>query len=93
MTQLEKIKALVKYLPGKDIKYAEKFISKRDFKSLEEIVTADVKKLNIQLSKLTLEELKLPENEELSKKLTKLRNLEFEVDLYCSQLMLDDEEF
>lgn len=84
---------MVKYLPKKDIKFAEKFISKRDFKSLEELVTSDVKKLNNQLAKLTLEELKLPENEELSKSLTKLRNLEFEVDLYCSQLMLDDEEF
>lgn len=94
MTQLDKIKSLVKYLPDKDIKYAEKFINKRDFKSLQEIVESDVKKLNRQLGKLTLEELNKDENQHLSIQYDKLRTLEFEVDLYCSQLMLDnDEEF
>ena len=42
-TLLQKIKENSKFLPKKDIKFADKFIEKRDFESLYELVSADHK--------------------------------------------------
>lgn len=50
---------------------------------------SDIRKLTKQISKFTLED--LDKNEAVVEQLNKLKNLGFEVDLYCSQLMLDDE--
>ena len=38
-----KIKENIKYLPEKDIKFADKFMLKRDYESLYELVSADHK--------------------------------------------------
>ena len=39
---LEQIKDLIKFLPEKDITYAELFISNREFDKLKEIVKSDI---------------------------------------------------
>lgn len=39
---LEQIKDLIKFLPEKDIKYAELFLSNREFDKLKEIVKSDI---------------------------------------------------
>lgn len=42
MTEIEKMKNLIGCLPKKDIAYANKFIEKRDFQSLLELVDSDI---------------------------------------------------
>ena len=49
-TLLLKIKANCKYLPAKDIAYADKFIANRDFESLLEIIESDIAKLSRKLN-------------------------------------------
>lgn len=52
MTEVEKIKSLIGCLPKKDIAYANKFIEKRDFESLLEIVDSDITKAESQQTKI-----------------------------------------
>lgn len=39
---LERIKDLIKFLPKNDIKYAESFLSKREFDNLIDIIDSDI---------------------------------------------------
>lgn len=39
---LEQIRYLIKFLPKKDIKYAELFLNKREFDKLKELIKSDI---------------------------------------------------
>lgn len=45
MTQLEKIKSLIQYLPKKDIPIANKLIENREYESLLDLVVSDMERV------------------------------------------------
>lgn len=69
------------------MKYATKFFTKRDFKSLDELVSSTVVKITRNLSREN------PREDYKQIDLNKLKTLWFEIDLYCSQLMLDEDDY
>lgn len=87
MTQIQRIEELIPCLPKDEIKYADKFFKSRNFESLREIVSSTIKKIRRNLNKAE------PREDYKEVDMDKLETLYFEVDLYCSQLMLDDEEY
>lgn len=73
---LERIKGLLQYLPQKDIKYANKFISTRDYDSLQSLVGSAIYKIEKNLLSNS------PKEEYLSINIEKLNELKAEIDSY-----------
>lgn len=89
-TPVQTIKELVQYLPEKDIKFANKFIDKRDFESLSDLVKSDIYKIERDINSIP-EEL---EDEKIVKQkvLNQLENLKSEVDSYLMLLGYTEDE-
>lgn len=86
---LEKIKSLIEVLPQKDISYGYKFLEKRDFESLKELVDSAIYKLK---KKLKSDEF---EGGCLDTQLLQLNELQVEVNSYMSYLDIpeDNQDF
>lgn len=89
-TPVQTIKELVHYLPEKDIKFANKFIDKRDFESLSDLVKSDIYKIERDINSIPEEF----EDERLAKQkvLSQLENLKSEVDSYLMLLGYTEDE-
>lgn len=89
-TPVQTIKELVQYLPEKDIKFANKFIDKRDFESLSDLVKSDIYKIERDINSIPEEF----EDERLVKQkvLSQLENLKSEVDSYLMLLGYTEDE-
>ncbi len=83
-TPVQKMKELVKFLPKKDIKYANTFIEVRDFESLKDLVWSDLYKIDKNLDS------KNPNQEYLDLDSDKIMDLFTEVNNYCDLLYASD---
>lgn len=80
------IKELIGFLPAKDIKFAEKFISARDFESLKELVDSAI--IRVRRSQNSAS----PKPEYADIDLSKLEELKVQVDAYLLLLGVPEEE-
>lgn len=80
------IKELIGFLPTKDIKFAEKFISTRDFESLKELVDSAI--IRVRRSQNSAS----PKPEYADIDLSKLEELKVQVDAYLLLLGVPEEE-
>ena len=78
------IKRLIGSLPAKDIPFAEKFIAKRDFESLKELVESAMFKIRKSLAS------EKPKEEYLTINMDLLESLLTEVMLYLSYLDISE---
>lgn len=77
---LSTIKSLIIALPKKDVAFAEKFIAKRDFESLRELVDSAIIRVNKSLATEN------PKEEYKNIDLDSLESLSAEVSVYLSYL-------
>lgn len=77
-SHVEKIIELVKWIPPKDIPYANTFIERRDFESLRDLVKSDIVILRRK------------RNEHLSEQIEMLIQMKAEIDSYLLLLGLDE---
>lgn len=82
---LERIKSLLKYLPQRDIQYANKFISMRDYDSLQSLVGSAVYKIEKNLMSNN------PKEEYLLIDIVKLNELKAEIDSYILLITGEDD--
>ena len=66
MTALERIQSLINVLPEKDRKLAEKFIDKRQFESLYELVNSDIYKARKKAKASNIEEMSVSDIADMS---------------------------
>lgn len=66
MTALERIQSLINVLPEKDRKLAEKFIDKRQFESLYELVNSDIYKARKKARASNIEEMSVSDIADMS---------------------------
>ena len=86
MTAVERIRKLINTLPKSDIALGERFISERQFESLQELVDSAIFRINKSVRGPNLKE------EYLEVDLWELKKLKAEVDVYVEQLQLPSEE-
>lgn len=82
-----KIKQLIENLPEKDINLGHKFLEKRDFDSLKELVDSAIYKVKKSRSKHDINNIEKYINIDLDE----LNSLKAEVDNYVAQLHIMDE--
>ena len=82
---LERIKSLLKYLPQRDIQYANKFISMRDYDSLQSLVGSAIYKIEKNLISNN------PKEEYLLIDIVKLNELKAEIDSYILLITGEDD--
>lgn len=82
-----KIKQLIENLPEKDINLGHKFLEKRDFDSLKELVDSAIYKVKKSRSKHDINNIEKYINIDLDE----LNSLKAEVDSYVAQLHIMDE--
>lgn len=83
---VDRIKSLIKYLPEKDIPIGYKFIEKRDFESLKELVDSASYKIKRNLM------MENPREEYKNINIRNLNKLKLRVDEYVAQLFLPEED-
>lgn len=83
---VDRIKSLIKYLPKKDIPLGYKFIEKRDFESLKELVDSASFKIKRNLM------MENPKEEYKNINIRNLNKLKLRVDEYVAQLFLPEED-
>lgn len=83
---LIKIESLLMSLPRKDVKYGYKFLAKRDFESLKELVDSSIIKT---INNITSEN---PKKEYLEVNLDELRKLKVYVDEYAVPYLEGDND-
>ena len=83
---LNNIKKFINYLPSKDVQIGFKFLEKRDFENLKDLVDSAIirTKKNIRCE--------FPKQEYLNVDLERLNILKAEVDIYVFQLNLPEQE-
>jgi Arc/MetJ-type ribon-helix-helix transcriptional regulator len=81
---------LVKFLPEKDIKFANKFIKERNFEAFSELVKSDIYKLESKIDKI--EDDYSEERLSLQKTLAQLEKLKSEIDSYLILLGYSENE-
>lgn len=79
-TPTQRIKQLLKHIPAKDIPYATKFFSERNFELLRDIVKSDIQ---ILLKK---------KDDSLEEQIDNLRELKAEIDSYLLLLGEEDDD-
>lgn len=85
MNQIKRIENFLQYLPKKDIELATKFIIKRDFESLQELVQSSI-------IKVRKDNINIIHKEEYSNiNIENLNILQLEVDSYLTLINLHDE--
>ena len=84
MGTLDNIKMLVKHLPERDVKYANKFIEKRQFEDLRDLVDSAIIIVDKNLASQN------PKEEYKKINTEKLKQLQAEVYMYCSYLDISD---
>lgn len=85
-TPVKRIEELICFLPSKDVPFAEKFISTRDFESLKDLVHSAVKRVERNLKSSNIKE------EYSSVDLKSLNKLKAEVDSYLYILGYSSDE-
>ena len=83
---IDRIKALISSLPGRDVKLAHRYLNSRDFESLQLLVDSSLVRVKKGLSKES------PKEEYLKADLGEMRKLKSEVDTYCEALELPEQE-
>jgi hypothetical protein len=86
MTQIDKIRDLLQYLPIRDIKIAKEYFNKRDFESLQEIIDSALIKIEKNLEK------EIPNKEYLNLNTDALIVLKSHVDSICITLLEENIE-
>lgn len=85
-TQIETIRRLIVYLPKKDIQLGYKFLNRRDFDSLKELIDSAIYKVEKNLASEN------PKDEYINLDLDMMNELQQEVYLYAINLELPDNE-
>ena len=85
-TQIETIRRLIVYLPKRDIQLGYKFLNRRDFDSLKELIDSAIYKVEKNLAS------EKPKDEYISLDLDMMNELQQEVYLYAINLELPDNE-
>lgn len=86
MVAVERMRKLINNLPESDIPLGERFISERQFESLQELVDSAIFRVNKNVRGDN------PKEEYLKVDLWELKKLKAEVDVYVEQLQLSSEE-
>ncbi len=86
MTAVDRMRKLINNLPESDIPLGERFISERQFESLQELVDSAIFRVNKNVRGDN------PKEEYLKVDLWELKKLKAEVDVYAEQLQLPSEE-
>lgn len=87
---VQKMEELVKFLPEKDIKFANKFIKERNFEAFSDLVKSDIYKLESKIDKI--EDDYSEERLSLQKTLAQLEKLKSEIDSYLILLGYSENE-
>ena len=82
LKQIDRIKDLIPSLPAKDVTLGYKFLEKRDFESLQSLVSSSIIRTERALSKEN------PKEEYLKADLEGMEKLNMEVITYCDMLDL-----
>ena len=85
-TQIETIRRLIVYLPKRDIQLGYKFLNRRDFDSLKELIDSAIYKVEKNLASEN------PKDEYINLDLDMMNELQQEVYLYAINLQLPDNE-
>ena len=85
-TQIETIRRLIAYLPKRDIQLGYKFLNRRDFDSLKELIDSAIYKVEKNLASEN------PKDEYINLDLDMMNELQQEVYLYAINLELPDNE-
>ena len=85
-TQIETIRRLIVYLPKRDIQLGYKFLNRRDFDSLKELIDSAIYKVEKNLASEN------PKDEYVNLDLDMMNELQQEVYLYAINLELPDNE-
>ena len=85
-TQIETIRRLIVYLPKRDIQLGYKFLNRRDFDSLKELIDSAIYKVEKNLASEN------PKDEYIKLDLDMMNELQQEVYLYAINLELPDNE-
>lgn len=86
MRALDRMRSLINQLPESDIPLGERFISERQFESLQELVDSAIFRVNKSVRS------DAPKEEYAKVDLWELKKLKAEVDVYVEQLLLPKEE-
>lgn len=86
MAAVDRMRKLINNLPESDIPLGERFISERQFESLQELVDSAIFRVNKNVRGDN------PKEEYLKVDLWELKTLKAEVDVYVEQLQLPSEE-
>lgn len=86
MAAVDRMRKLINNLPESDIPLGERFISERQFESLQELVDSAIFRVNKNVRDDN------PKEEYLKVDLWELKKLKAEVDVYVEQLQLPSEE-
>lgn len=86
MAAVDRMRKLINNLPESDIPLGERFISERQFESLQELVDSAIFRVNKNARGDN------PKEEYLKVDLWELKKLKAEVDVYVEQLQLPSEE-
>lgn len=86
MKAIERMRTLINQLPESDVPLGERFISERDFESLQELVDSAIFRINKSVRS------DAPKEEYAKVDLWELKKLKAEVDVYVEQLQLPGEE-
>lgn len=86
MGAVERMRRLINNLPKSDIALGERFISERQFESLQELIDSAIIRVNRNIRGPE------PKEEYLEVDLWELKKLKAEVDVYIEQLQLPKEE-
>lgn len=86
MEAVERMRRLINNLPKSDIALGERFISERQFESLQELIDSAIIRVNRNIRGPE------PKEEYLEVDLWELKKLKAEVDVYIEQLQLPREE-
>lgn len=86
MAAIERIRTLINQLPKSDVPLGERFISERDFESLQELIDSAIVRINRNVKGPN------PKEEYTKVDLWELKKLKAEVDVYVEQLQLPNEE-
>ena len=85
-TQIETIRRLIVYLPKRDIQLGYKFLNRRDFDSLKELIDSAIYKVEKNLASEN------PKDKYINLDLDMMNELQQEVYLYAINLELPDNE-
>ena len=85
-TQIETIRRLIVYLPKRDIQLGYKFLNRRDFDSLKELIDSAIYKVEKNLASEN------PKDEYINLDLDMMNELQQEVYLYAINLELPNNE-